>query len=209
MINDDFWRDLWKANDSPWHQAEPESLLARHAPPGAGKRALVPLCGKSVDLLWLMRQGFEVTGVELSEIPCRMFFEESGLPYRVEKRDGFSVFQGEHIQIWCGDFFQVPDSALAHADYLYDRAALIALPPQVREKYAARIAKLAPRLMHIIGREGRGMPDEGPPFRVDESEIRRLYSADFAIDILQSYERPSRRDPSLPVKESLYRLTPS
>lgn len=137
---------------------------------------LVPLCGKSADLLWLAQQGFDVTGVELSEIAVRSFFAGAGIGFELEASDGFLRFRspGNRLTIVCGDYFQYTDEAF---DALYDRAALVALPPELRPGYVAHTKTLlkadaAQLLITLEYDQSRG---HGPPFSVLPDEVNAYW----------------------------------
>jgi len=75
-----FWHERWQRNETGWHQREINAHLQDFWPQlqqPAGGRVLVPLCGKSRDLLWLRAQGHAVLGVEISPIAVREFFAEN------------------------------------------------------------------------------------------------------------------------------------
>ena len=140
----DFWLNKWEAEDIGFHREEVNPLIVKHF--GAleltqGARVLVPLCGKTLDMLWLAKQGFKVVGVELSEIAARDFFEENNLDYH---KSGIT-FVGEDITIICGDFFGIEASELGKVDAIFDRAATIALPPEMRANYLKKLATLMAR----------------------------------------------------------------
>ena len=123
----DFWHSRWEAGRFGWHEADGNASLRKFWPRlEPGSRVLVPLCGKSSDLLWLAEQGCDITGVELSEIAARAFFDEAGLPYETGQSDGFHWFRCRqaNIAIACGNYFEF--SAMPF-DAIYDRASLAAL----------------------------------------------------------------------------------
>ena len=103
------WKSRWEEGRIGWHEASGNDALHKHWPtPGNGERVLVPLCGKSPDLKWLALEGYEVTGVELSEIAVRAFFEEANLKFEVSVADGLSIFRclDPTITLVCGDYFK-------------------------------------------------------------------------------------------------------
>jgi len=130
-----FWQERWARNQIGFHLPEVNPYLLRYWPSltlAQGAKVLVPLCGKSLDLMWLASNGYHVLGVELSEQAVDAFFREQNLTPRITWHGVFKVYQADLIEIWCGDFFALDAGALADCTALYDRAALIALPPLKR-----------------------------------------------------------------------------
>jgi thiopurine S-methyltransferase len=167
------WLSRWKGGQTGWHQVGGSKALRKFWPRVAkGSRVLVPLCGKSPDLLWLSQQGYEVTGVELSEIAVRAFFAESGIRFEIEKSGGLWCFRGltHQINIVCGDYFQFSDKPF---DALYDRASLVALPPAERPAYIEHTKSL---LIHgaaqlLLTLEYDQSMALGPPYSVMPDEV--------------------------------------
>ena len=169
----DFWHSRWQNGQTGWHEADGNVSLQRYWPQLApGSRVLVPLCGKSADLLWLVKQGCQVVGVELSEIAARSFFEEAGLSFETNTVNGFKWFECSEadIAIACGNYFEFTDSPF---DALYDRAALVALPPKLRPEYIQHTRPLlkqgAFQLLITLECDAPGI--EGPPFSVMPDEV--------------------------------------
>ena len=164
-------------------------LLQKHWPTLAlpvGSRVFVPLAGKSLDMLWLAERGHRVLGVELSALAVDQFFAENGLtPTLRESRYGTHHVAG-NIELICGDAFALDTEALADCVGVYDRAALIALPPPMRERYAAELyAKLPAGCTGLLlTLEYAQAEMAGPPFSVEEAEVRRLYEADWQVTLL-------------------------
>ena len=132
----DFWHKRWQSNQIGFHLPEVNPYLQRFWPQlgvEEGARVLVPLCGKSLDLLWLAHQGHEVLGIELSEKAVEEFFDEHHFDPNVSEQGPFKVYRAGSIELWCGDFFELTAGDVADCTALYDRAALIALPPPMRQ----------------------------------------------------------------------------
>jgi thiopurine S-methyltransferase len=211
IVMNDFWKSRWLNGDTPWHQTEVEVLLKKFCPNRALKKSLVPLCGKSLDLGWLKQRSEAVVGVELSSIACEEFFRDLGAAAAKTEHANFVSYSGGGITLLCGDFFAIPMSEFQGVDFVYDRAALIALPEDLRKRYAARITEMmrscaAPDVeMILIGRED-GSHGEGPPFEVTEQEVRNLYGSALSVTVVGSAQRPSRADPDRILKETAYRI---
>lgn len=176
----EFWHQRWEANQIAFHEGQVNAYLARHyadlklAP---GQTVCVPLCGKSVDLRWLADRGAHVLGVELSPIAVESFFGEQGLTPRTRKVGAFTVWESGPIRLLCGDFFALTPADLTGVQAVYDRAALIALPPERRVEYLAHLDRLLPgaRRTLLVTLEYPQEQMQGPPFSVPEREVHTLF----------------------------------
>ncbi|MCI0993787.1 thiopurine S-methyltransferase [Pseudomonas corrugata] len=191
-MDPEFWHKRWSTNQIGFHSLEVNSYLQRFWPPMGleqGSRVLVPLCGKTLDLLWLADQGHSVLGVELSEKAITDFFDEHQLTPSVSEEGAFKVFRAGRIEIRCGDFFALSPEDLVGCAALYDRAALIALPAQMRERYTAHLQSLLPGcagLLITLEYNQAEMP--GPPFSVSDDEVQRLLGNRWQLEILQEQD---------------------
>lgn len=132
-----FWRERWQKKEIGFHQPAYHTLLLKHWPQlqlAPGSRVFVPLCGKSLDMVWLAEQGHRVVGAELSELAVDEFFAERGLAPTVRTVGNFTVKAAGPYELWCGDIFELPREAVADVAGVYDRAALIALPPDLQQR---------------------------------------------------------------------------
>ena len=150
---------------------------------GAGNRVFAPLCGKSLDLLWLRDQGLEVLGVELAAAAVESFFLENGLPARRRAGSPFDVYDAPGIRLLLGDFFALTPALLGRVDAVYDRAALISWAPALRDGYVEHLARLLDpgRPMLLITLEYSQSLMAGPPFAVPAEEVARLYGREFEV----------------------------
>ncbi len=213
----DFWHERWQQNQIGFHQEAINLHLQQFWPqlgivPGNG--VFVPLCGKSGDMLWLRAQGHTVVGVELSQLAVQAFFSENGLRATASTQGRFSLFEADGIRLYCGDFFDLAAEDLANVRAVYDRASLIALPPEMRPTYAAHMQQLlaAGTRMLLVAFEYPQHEMNGPPFSVQEAEVRALYGGFctieliHAIDILAQEARFRDRGVSR-LQEKVYLLT--
>ena len=200
-MNDD-WLQRWQIGRIGWHEAEGNKSLRRHWD-ASGKRVLVPLCGKSKDLLWLAREGNEVVGVELSEIAAKAFFEENGIAYSREEGElPAYVAEDGRITIYCGDYFDFSlGDDVAEFDAYYDRGALVAVLPDMRESYVRHSRSLlsADAFKLIITVEYDQSVADGPPFSVPEQTMLALWPELWRIDAYDDTENcpPKFRDAGL------------
>ncbi len=213
----DFWLERWEREEIGFHQNEvnphlceiwPELNLAR------GSSVFVPLCGKSEDMLWLREQGLQVLGVELSAIAVQAFFKENGyIPQHIS--DGkFDRCEADSIRILCGDFFDLSRDDMAKVSAVYDRASLIALPPEMRVRYVRHLVSILPPAIQILLiTVDYPQPEmQGPPFSVSSGEVEALYR-DYAevrlltqIEVLAKNPRFQQRGLSR-LRESIFQLT--
>lgn len=188
-----FWLQRWRENQIGFHQKRTTPLLERYwraLDLPRGSRVFVPLAGKSLDLLWLAAQGHRVLGVELSALAVEQFFADNGLtPAMRESQYGRHHVAGA-IELIHGDAFALDEAALADCGGVYDRAALVALPPAMRARYVGELyARLPPGCRGLlITLEYPQHEKKGPPFSVEEAEVRGLYEPRWDV------ERLDRRD---------------
>lgn len=190
-MDPDFWQQRWRDGQIGFHQDRVTPLLKQYwdalALPG-GSRVFVPLAGKSLDMLWLAARGHRVLGVELSRIAVEQFFDENDLqPDLHESPLGKHYVAGE-IELILGDAFALDVGALADCAGVYDRAALIALPPEMRLRYADELYSKLPAAGCrglLITLEYPQREKEGPPFSVGEDEVRDLYGTNWGVDTLE------------------------
>lgn len=186
----EFWLQTWRDGKIGFHRDAPMPLLVQYWPSlelAADSRVLVPLCGKSLDLLWLAEQGHRVLGVELSPLAVQRFLKEHALDAEVhESAQGIHHVAG-NIEIIQGNVLNLDDATLASCQAIYDRAAVIALPADMRRRYAERVyARLAPDckgLMITLDYPQQQM--QGPPFSVDAQEVHDLLGDVWSIDLLE------------------------
>ena len=170
----DAWLERWQQGHTGWHESAGNRNLKKYWRAN-GKRVLVPMCGKTPDMLWLEEQGNEVVGVELSEIAAQAFFDEHGLKY--ERSNGALVeyrAMERRITLHCGDYFKFRDAGF---DAQYDRGALVALPANTRPRYAQHTSSLlaSNAEQFVITVEYDQAVCEGPPFSVGASEIHNYW----------------------------------
>lgn len=219
----DYWHARWREGRIGFHEGGVSARLRKHWPAlerASGSAVLVPLCGKAHDLVWLAEQGHAVLGVELSPIAVEDFFREQQLTPQRETLGGFTAWRAGRITILCGDWFAL-DRTLAEElvggpiTGWWDRAAMIALPPEMRRRHVAQLATLtAPNARGLlVGFEYPPEQKQGPPFSVEEAEIRASYaSPHFAAPHLLERDdwldrEPIFREQGLTrVHETLFRL---
>ena len=184
-MNDD-WIARWRDGRTGFHEDRPNEHLAHHVDwLGGARRVLVPLCGKAVDLGFLATHGHEVVGIELAEQAVGEFFAEHSLTPTIGARGPFVEYRAGAITLLAGDVFDATPELLGPIDALYDRAALIALPADIRPRYVAHLRALlpagAPGLVITLDYDQARIA--GPPYAVSEAELRALY-AGAAIELL-------------------------
>ena len=184
----EYWLQRWREGRTGWHHESVMPLLEQHwdlLGVEHGTRVLVPLCGKSLDMLWLAQQGLQVLGVEISSVAIDAFLAENHLHAgRTEAADGTHYRIADapadgDIEIINGDVFGVTSGLLEECRAFYDRAALIAFPAPMRDRLVREVyAKLpagAGGLLITLDYPAGEMG--GPPFSVDEAEVHRLFDA--------------------------------
>jgi thiopurine S-methyltransferase len=216
-LQPEFWHERWRIGQIGFHQSAVDQHLKRYWPDlgvANHSRVFVPLCGKSLDLLWLRERGHSVAGVELSAVALESFCMEHGVPARRRILDDFDVYEAVKLQLYCGDFFSLTPELLGPVSAVYDRAALISWKPELREAYVARVAALTnPGTQTLlITMEYPQAQMSGPPFSLSAGDVDRLYARSHAIQELSKHDvlanEPRLRARGLTqLHEVCYRLT--
>lgn len=189
-MNPDFWKARWSEGRIGFHEGKPNAFLQKFAGKlGEKRRVLVPLCGKTEDLAWLAGQGHQVVGVELVREAVEAFFDEHQLSPRISRHGALERFEAEGLELFVGDFFALTSKEAGSIDAVYDRAAIIALPPELRGKYVRQVRSLVQpgATGLVITLEYPQEERAGPPFSVPESELRKHYQG---LDVTVLEEQP-------------------
>jgi thiopurine S-methyltransferase len=213
----DFWLQRWEREETGFHDNEVNAYLMQfwselHLEQGSS--VFVPLCGKSVDLKWLQAQGYAVLGIELSEIAVQAFFQENGYTPKISGSEKFKHYEANSMHVLCGDFFDLSRDDLAKITAVYDRAAMVALPPEMRVRYVEHLLSILPPATQIllITFDYPQSEMEGPPFALAAGEVENLYGKHAEIrllaqvDVLAQNPRFQKRGLTR-LQESIYLLS--
>ena len=187
------WLEFWENNEINWHsdvvtQELEEYLGLLKLEPG--NKVFFPLCGKSLDMIYLLNKGFSIIGGELSEIGIKQFFHENELDFTITQVGEFDLYSAKNIEIYCGDFFSLSSKHLSDVKAVFDRKSLIALDQNLRQKYVKHlndIISLGVRILLITLHYPQHQMS-GPPFSVEKSEVEALFSMAFIYQELESFQ---------------------
>lgn len=207
-----FWLERWVNNQIGWHEREFNPLLTKHfaalqLPSGA--RVFVPLCGKTRDIAWLLQQGYRVAGSELSELAVQQLFDELGVVPAITPAGRLRRYAAEGLDIFVGDIFALDAQQLGTIDAIYDRAALVALPPDMRARYADHLIELTPgaaQLLITFDYDQDLMP--GPPHAVPAAELWSHYGAHYRLELLAAPAVPGGLKGQAAANEMVWWLRP-
>jgi thiopurine S-methyltransferase len=133
----DFWHQKWEKNEIAFHESKPNPVLVTYFKElklVEDSRVFLPLCGKTLDIAWLLSKGYRVAGAELSKLAIEHLFIGLGLEPKISKFGNVSRYSATNIDIFVGDIFDLSHEVLGRVDAIYDRAALIALPKERRNR---------------------------------------------------------------------------
>jgi thiopurine S-methyltransferase len=200
QIPNNYWISAWKSNKIKFHQkAINQNLISYFDDLNLknNSKILVPLCGKTSDILWLSQQGFHVTGIEISHIACQDFFQDNKLDFCVTKGKDFSSYQHDNIELLCGNIFDINLKRKFQA--IYDRAALVAIHPSLRKDYVNFLIKVSSKNSRIllVVFESEHNPVI-PPFPIAEDEIKQLFHENFTV--LQLSRNEIKKLPAVMIK---------
>ena len=181
----EFWHERWSRQEIGFHRKQVHPLLEQFFDLLRPEHhtIFVPLCGKSIDMLWLADHGLHVVGSELSKLAVSTFFEENKLTQEVLSAEPLQGFRSERVLLWQGDYFALSAHHLNGASCFYDRAALVALPADMRIKYVEKLNSLMPKNAEglLITFDYDQTQMDGPPFAVPPLEVHQLFADEWEI----------------------------
>jgi thiopurine S-methyltransferase len=203
---------MWQTNQIGFHESEVHPFLERHFDAlglQSGSRVFLPLCGKSLDIKWLMSKNVSVLGVELSEIAVRGLFADLDVRPSVSQAGKLTRYSSNKIDIFVGDIFHLDIGMVGALNAVYDRAALIALPPEMRNRYTRQINSIAHRTRQLlVTLEYDSSLRAGPPFSVCADEVYEHYYKSHDLTCLESRRFENGLFSTLDAVESLWLLSP-
>ncbi|MGY0557318.1 MULTISPECIES: thiopurine S-methyltransferase [unclassified Lysobacter] len=186
----EFWQQRWHEGRIGFHQDRETPLMLKHWPAvhaAPSSRVFVPLAGKSLDMAWFAARGHRVLGAELSATAIGQFFAEHALEPEVTESTVGRHYRADGIELIQGDVFALGTATLADCNIVYDRAALIALPPPMRRRYVREVYAKLPAGCRgmLITLEYPQAEKSGPPFSVEETEVRELFEPHWNVEVLE------------------------
>ena len=216
-MNPEFWQTRWQEKRIGFNQPEVNPLLVKYFSElnlPVGSRIFVPLCGKSIDMVWLAHQGFDVVGIELVESAAQEFFIEQAISYTViehSKQTDIKCYQGEiagrTIDLWVADIFTLSADDIGHVDAVYDRAALIAMPAELRPQYSEKIRTLSCNASQLLLTLNYDQNERaGPPFSISQEQVQQYYGNDYQMNKLEEEPSTLNAAPEMAVTEPVWLL---
>jgi thiopurine S-methyltransferase len=212
MTDARFWHEKWEKNEIGFHEDKANPLLVKNfnrLSLAKGSRVLVPLCGKTLDISWLLSHGYDVAGIELSKLAVSQLFAELEVAPKVSRGGKVVQYRAKGIDIFCGNLFDVSRRLLGPVDAIYDRAALVALPENVRRRYTAHLMNISgkARQMLICYQYDQTLM-EGPPFSISDEEVNRHYGKSYDLTLLTRKRVSGGIREKCPANESVWLLEP-
>jgi len=212
-MDPNFWHKRWEKNEIGFHQSAVNVLLSDHfsglSLPQTS-RVFVPLCGKTRDIAWLLSQGHRVVGVELSKLAVEELFVDLGVAPKISVQGELLRYSAPGLEIFVGDIFELSGDLLGRVDAIYDRAALVAFPTEMRGRYGAHVAaitQLAPQFLICFEYDQAVM--NGPPFSIDRQKVHDVYGAHYQIEPITNRDVAGGLKGKCPAQETVWHLIKS
>lgn len=188
-MSDKDWADAWNNNQIGFHQSQTNAYLAAHGKAVWGdtpSRVLVPLCGKSLDMVYLAQTAEHVVGVEFVDKAVQDFFTEQGLDAEVTS-EPLQRYDAGNYTLFAADFFNITPEHTGKIDAVFDRASMVALDADTRTRYAKHMTELLQpgTKMLLVTFEYDQNTMAGPPFAILPDEVEQHYGDAFSIEILE------------------------
>lgn len=205
-----FWHQRWEKNEIAFHEGKANSLLVKHIHElslAKGSRIFVPLCGKTLDIAWLLCNGYRVAGAELSRIAIEQLFNGLGVEPQRSGVGEIERWSARDLDVFVGDIFTLSRQVLGPVDAVYDRAALVAFPQDMRNRYTPHLIEMtdsAPQL--LICYDYDQILIEGPPFSVSNEEVKRHYAENYDVALVERTDVAGGLKGKCPAKENVWML---
>jgi thiopurine S-methyltransferase len=205
-----FWLQRWKNNELGFHKREANPALVKYIEKLSlvkRNRVFVPLCGKTLDIPWLLAQGYRVAGAELVEIAVEQLFNTLGMEPEISTIGKINRYRATDIDIFVGNILDVSAERLGDVDAIYDRAALVALPKEMRTRYTAHLMQVtekAPQLLVTYEYDQTLM--DGPPFSISTAEVNQHYGDSYHVSLLASNDVDGGLKSKCAAKENVWLL---
>jgi len=210
MNENNLWLERWKNREIGFNQDEVNAFLVKYFERlnlKADSKVLVPLCGKTIDISWLLSQGYDVTGIELSETAIVELFEELNVQPEIRTMGELILYSSKNLKVFVGDIFKVTSAMLGKIDAIYDRASLVALTKDLRVEYTAHLRDItnnAPQLLLCFEYEQSLM--NRTPYSVEESEVKKHYAEYYDVALLSREEIVGGFKGKLPASDVVWLL---
>jgi thiopurine S-methyltransferase len=207
----EFWHQCWEENDIGFHEESANPLLVKYISQlnlREGNRVFLPLCGKTSSIPWLRSKGYQVAGIELSQIAIDQLFEAMNIEPSITKVGSLLHYSSDGIDMFVGDFFDLSSAELGQIDAIFDRGSLVALPYEIRITYAKHLTAVtnnAPQLLLCFEYDENEM--QGPPFSITLNELKAHYIESYDLTILDSSPFNFFGD-DMNVKENAWLISP-
>ncbi|EPG72771.1 thiopurine S-methyltransferase, Se/Te detoxification family [Leptospira fainei serovar Hurstbridge str. BUT 6] len=205
-----FWHQKWGKNDIAFHGSETNPLLVKYFKMlslAKGSRVFLPLCGKTLDISWLLSNGYRVAGAELSKIAIEQLFQELGVEPKISSVGELDRYSANNIDIFVGDIFNLSNKLLGSVDAIYDRAALVALPEEMRNRYTTHLVEITDKAQQLlICYEYDQSLSNGPPFSISNEEVNRHYKKYYHLNFIGSENVIGGLKGQCPAKENVWLL---
>ena len=205
-----FWLQRWETNNIGFHKSEVNPILVQYLKKLSleeGSRVFVPLCGKTRDIAWLLSNGYRVAGAELIEMAVEQLFDELGVAPQISEAGAVKHYSAQNIDIFVGNIFDVSGDRLGPVDAVYDRAALVALPEEMRHRYTAHLMEITSKASQLlISYEYDQTLMAGPPFSISNEEVNQHYKESYDITLVKSSNLPGGLKGKCAAQESVWLL---
>ncbi|MBK2256962.1 thiopurine S-methyltransferase [Francisella philomiragia] len=200
LNNNQYWLDRWQNNDVDFCQEAPNEFLVKHFCRfniNDSSVCLVPMCGCSIDMLYFLSKGIKVVGIELSEKAVLSFFSQNNIKYEIIEESDYKCYKGNDIEIYVTDIFNLPKIAKNLPDFgiWYDRGAYIALPEDIRARYAKMMLQVCSdntQILLLVMEHDK--KSQTPPYSVTQAELIKNFSPNIEFELIDSKQRENIPD---------------
>lgn len=188
-----YWKKRWLDGQTGWHENEVHPLLIKYydfLSLSLKKHFFFPLCGKTLDLDWILSKNHTTTGVEASEIAIKEVENRLKVSFKKAAYQNFTKHTFGNLTLMQGNYFDLDTTLIDPIDVVFDRGAFVAIHPNQRKKYIEMYNKLLTHesIILLVAYQYNENASTNPPYSLSELQIRALMEPDFDIEICESEE---------------------
>lgn len=187
-----FWQQHWSDGQTAFHLDDIHPDLQVFLPVLSlelGDTVFVPLCGRTLDIGYLLNVGYNVIAIEMVEYAVQQLFNQLSIVPEVSGWKQGKCYRADHLTVYVGNYFDLSSDECAEVSAIYDRAALAAMPYKLQQRYCQHLGDITVYAKQLVIASAFDQTKmQGPPFTITPQHIQQYYGQHYTIELLNEIE---------------------